>query len=257
VPTQLGSDFSFETPELTPTAFVEHVEVELGERPTHVITMLHGIRDHGIWALDLQYHSRRNGLKVLIQPVSYGWLGAFPFLLRIGAHKIEAQVQKEFCEIFERYPDAIHSLVAHSNGTKVVSKIIGRLPFKYRHIIFCGSVCKRSEAPKAPHNAETVVNDCSPRDIWPLMAQIINPWNYEASGMYGFRHSGIEDRFFTVAHGGCLAVKHFEDFIIPIVLRNTLRLGEKPKSLIPYGAPAYVRTFVFLIILATFIWKIF
>lgn len=242
MPTDCNADFIFETVEIAPTDFVDHDEVELDDEPAHVITMLHGIRDNGIWALDLQYHSRKNGLKVVIQPVSYGWLGAFPFLLRIGATSIESRVLSEMKRILDRYPASTHSVLAHSNGTKIISRIARRLPKRYRHAFFCGSVCKRDDAPElSPSPNATVVNDCSPRDIWPIMAQIINPWHYEATGTYGFRRSGVEDRFFTVSHGGCLTAHHFEYFILPMILRNSLPFGEKPRSLIPYSIPTYAR----------------
>jgi hypothetical protein len=241
MPANNTSDYKFKTKELTPTAFVEHDEVELDEQPAHVVTMLHGIRDHGIWALDLQHHSRKHGLKILIQPVSYGWLGALPFLLRIGAKGIEEKVLGELDRIFELYPGATHSLVAHSNGTKIISRIVDKLGCKYKYIIFCGSVCMREDAPIAGQYSKSVINDCSPIDFWPLIAQIINPWHYEATGTYGFRRGGIEDRFFSVAHGGCLTAVHFTDFILPIIFKNTLRLGETPKSVIPFGTPVYVR----------------
>src|ERR1051326_1228611 len=126
LPSESSDGFTSDIANLVATPFVEQDDIDVGARPAHVITVLHGIRDPGIWALDLRYHSRKNGLGVHIEPISYGWLGSFLFLSRIGARTLERRVAKEAEEIFARHPQATHSLVAHSNGTKIAARIIGR-----------------------------------------------------------------------------------------------------------------------------------
>lgn len=242
------SEFSNEVTTLASTNFVIHDEVQLSRKPQHVITMLHGIRDRGGWALDLEYYSNSYGMQIAIAPISYGWLGAFPFLLRIGARKIEAQVREEMEQIYNSHPTAVHSLIAHSNGTKIASCAINSISFNYDNIVFCGSVCKRNDAPTSPSNADFVVNDCSPVDIWPLIAYIINPFSYEATGTYGFRRIGIKDRFFSVRHGGCISVDHFAKYILPMLMSGVMKLGERPRSAIPYFLPEYARVLLLLLL---------
>lgn len=250
----MTSEFRFTTAELVSTDFVDHEEVELGRQPAHVITMLHGIRDSGIWALDLQHTARKSGLNVLALSVSYGWVGAFPFLLRLGARSIERRVLEDLNAVYLAYPDATHSLFAHSNGTKIISELAMKLDFKYTNVILSGSICRRIRGLVAPENARNVVNDCSPIDVFPVLAEMLNPWHYEATGTYGFRRLGVEDRFFTVSHGGCLTANHFKKFVLPIILSNTLKLGEKPRSQIPYGMLRYTRIVLFTVTVLVMFW---
>jgi hypothetical protein len=235
------SGYSSEAANLTSTGFVERDEIQLDERPAHVIVMVHGMRDLGIRALDIQHYSYQNGLKIEIAPVSYGWLGVFSFLVRLRAHSIEDLVYTRINKIFDAYPDAVHSVIAHSNGTKILCRVIGRLRQRFRFVIFCGSVAKDDEGDSIIGKAENIINDCSSIDIWPILAQVINPNEFEATGTYGFRNGLIRDRFFKVSHGGCLTRKHFEEYIIPILLRNTLKLGDRPKAAIPITVPVYAR----------------
>jgi hypothetical protein len=113
VRTDLPQDFTFEHSELSETAFVEQDHITLGQRPSHVISMLHGIQTSGMWAAKLQFAARKKGLQVLPQPISYGWFGVLPFLFRLGTRRIERLVLSELKEIQERFPEASHSIVAH------------------------------------------------------------------------------------------------------------------------------------------------
>jgi hypothetical protein len=250
--------FNSASVELPQTDFVVHDEVQIGGKPTHVITVLPGIRDSGLWATKLQYEARKKGLNVLILPAHSSDVGKFDFLLRRNFTEIEKLTLKELENIRFLYPKATHSIFAHSNGTKILSTIIGQLSFQYKNIILCGAVCKRREGPVASSETRIVVNDCSPIDIWPVIAQTINPFSYEATGTFGFRRSGIEDRFFSIRHGRYTDEKHFNEFVLPLILSNNLIfpfriMGEAPRSRIPYRLPKYIRrTFIMMALLIIF-----
>jgi hypothetical protein len=232
---------------------VDEPGIELSARPSHVISMIPGIRDLGIWANQLDYISASNGLRVEAKAVVLHRVNTLRFLLRLGARQRESDVLEQLNRIKHLYPDATHSVLAHSYGTEMLSRVISRVHGDYAAIFLCGAVAKRDMAVHYLNKCgkkDNIINDCSSMDKWPVLAEIINRKSYEATGTYGFRVAHVKDRYFSCKHGGYLEWSHFEKYVMPVVLRNRYVFGEPPKVGISTNTIPYLRRFIIVLLIA-------
>ena len=122
------------------TDFVLIAETEPSQEPVHVISLIPGIRDIGIWTNNLDFYSKENGLRIAAFQVDLGRVNTLCFLLRIGARKREREALIQLLRARILYPAAKHSILAHSYGTEMLGKIIHRIPLSYTSIFTCGAV---------------------------------------------------------------------------------------------------------------------
>jgi len=130
---------------------------------THVVFVVHGIRDRGEWAAafelelqkqfeQLQLRDPSTGLQAVTAPpklavasVRYGYFGMGPFLLRPVREKYVRWLMDEYTETLAQYPNAKHvHFVGHSNGTYLLAAGLERYSsLDVGRIVFGGSVVRR------------------------------------------------------------------------------------------------------------------
>ena len=107
---------------------------------THVIAMIHGIRDIGAWHENVSSQLRSQG--TVVEQIRYQLYPAIRFLSPIDlSGKSVQRVVKRLRALGKQYPNARLSIIAHSFGTYVTLKAIEAEPdLDFWKIIFCGSV---------------------------------------------------------------------------------------------------------------------
>ncbi len=122
---------------------------------THVVFVVHGIRDLGEWAaafedeLQTQFRAdpaRAASDKLAIASIRYGYFGMGPFLLKPVREKYVKWFMDEYTETLARYPKAseVH-FVGHSNGTYLLAAALERYESLHvGHVVFAGSVISKN-----------------------------------------------------------------------------------------------------------------
>src|ERR1700685_3023946 len=108
-----------------------------------IIIPVHGIRTTGPWQKAIAPMVSEKGW--IYYPLDYGFFAflffASPLLRR---SKVE-WFRKEISRISERYPGVVPSVIAHSNGTYIVSEALWKYPgIKIDKLIVCGSIVRRN-----------------------------------------------------------------------------------------------------------------
>lgn len=124
---------------------------------THVVFVLHGIRDLGQWAAafeqDLQHEfaamsspSLPTTRKLAVESIRYGYFGMGPFLFMAKRQNFVRWLMDEYTETLARYPNAteIH-FAGHSNGTYLLASALDQYRSLYvNRVAFGGSVVRQS-----------------------------------------------------------------------------------------------------------------
>ncbi|MEO7495972.1 MAG: alpha/beta hydrolase [Massilia sp.] len=207
----------------------------------HLVVFLHGMNTNAEWQEALAEPIRNSAH---IEPVVVGYGNFHPLKFGIPFFFRQQRIKKVLTDlrgIRKRNPNADISIVAHSFGTYIVSRILAACSdVKFHRILLCGAIIDTDFdwfSVSAQFN-EPVVNDIGRRDIWPSMAKSWS-WGFGNSGCIGFQNSLVRDRHFTYEHSGFLNVKHMQKYWLPYLLdgrvvssrysakRSAMGLGER------------------------------
>lgn len=239
--------------------FDVHVAEVKDDRPAHIVIALHGIRDDSSWSYELLENLSHFEDKLIIAPVSYGRVSTFSFLANINSRKVDNKVSKRMNSVKKIHPNSPISILCHSNGTKILSRVLENLDFIPEYIFTIGSVCHQDDCDKFVVNRR-MVNECGIKDIYPIIAETIRPDLFGSTGVFGFNNYPIMDRHFVYSHSDGLAREHFEKYLIPIIINGKIERIEAKKSKIPKHTSYYVRRFaifVFFIFALYVLYRIF
>ena len=176
---------------------------------TDVVLLVHGIRTHAAWQVMVTDVLESPTVRVI--PIKYGYFNSVRFLAPFETSREPVQrLEREIREVRESYPGARISIIAHSFGTYVVSKILQEdTDIRIHRIVFCGSVVKESFRWNQVKSRiggtgdremrRFVVNECGTRDIWPILGKSAG-WGYGAAGTDGFGASLVTDRYHQGGH---------------------------------------------------------
>jgi pimeloyl-ACP methyl ester carboxylesterase len=169
----------------------------------HTIILIHGIRTHANWyQLVQEVFADIEGVE--IEPVKYGKFDLLRFLIpgpwrndpiKKSENKILPIIQES------RSANRIVSVISHSNGTYVVSKLLKNSPlFKIDNLIMCGSIIDADyDWNLVSHKVSgKIINDYGVKDIWPAVAKSFT-WGFGHSGTHGFG-SPVKDRMHNTTH---------------------------------------------------------
>lgn len=146
-------------------------------RIKQAIILIHGIRTHANWQPMVQ-RVLEEIPKTTVVPIKFvEWFDAFRFWCPFFTRNAPIQdVRRQIQVTKEHHPDAEISVVAHSFGTYIISKILLDVPdLKFHRVVFAGSIVPRSyrwEHVKSQVRTE-VINDYGTRDIWPVLAKAL------------------------------------------------------------------------------------
>jgi hypothetical protein len=221
------------------------------ERPPHVLICVHGIRDDGAWC-DIAAIAPGRFLDTTIEIacVRYDRLSIRGFVWGHRRAAIQDDVIDQIDFIKKRFPDSQYSALCHSNGTKVMAEILPRLTIKLEWIFLCGSVCRLNDVKSLRNVINNPVNDAGTKDWWPIIAEILRPSMFQATGVNGFRCFPVEDRFFDYDHGEAVRKKHIEEWIFPTLAMGHVETSDKIDTGYKKHLPIYARR----TLMATPIW---
>lgn len=133
----------------------EELPYDIDRDVTHIVFVLHGIRDLGQWAAnfeeELQRKFRRHpsstgNAKLAVVSVRYGFFGMGQFLLYANREKYVRWFMDQYTETLARYPNVKRiDFVGHSNGTYLLARALQKYSaMKIDHIVFAGSVVPKN-----------------------------------------------------------------------------------------------------------------
>jgi C-terminal of Roc, COR, domain len=234
------------------------------EPASPVVILVHGIRTMALWQNAIQSTLRSDGF--VVQPTNYLYFDALrflfpgPFFRRAAVDNVERQIRHTIAQ-----NNGAHcSLIAHSFGTYVVSRILReRTDLEFDRIIFCGSVVPQSfrfedysKRFKAP-----LVNEVGTRDFWPAIAESVT-FGYGSAGAYGFRRPAVQDRWHNgMAHSDFLNAEFCRKYWLPFLRDGTFvedpEAAEPPPWWLRVVSILKIRWFVVLglLVCAYYVWR--
>lgn len=197
---------------------------------THVVLLLHGIRDLGGWQERVARQIERSLPGTKCVAVRYGWFSPFAFLAPVSRASAAIDTLKAaYDHALADERQARISIIAHSFGTHVLGECLRKYEVVRPHrLILCGGVLSR----QFPWNAVTrriaaqgtfsVLNECGDTDAWPVVAEICVS-RYGASGAYGFLEpDGVSTRYRKGGHGLFFDEPHVAKSWIPFLACGTV-----------------------------------
>lgn len=174
-------------------------DIEESSSVDEIILLVHGIRTHGNWQDNVKdVLETIDGIKV--QTSNYGYFDLLRFWCPFTRRKAIDEVRETLDEIVREYGRAKISVIAHSNGTYIVSKILqGSRSYKLHRLVLCGSIIPRTYDWTRNPPAKEVINDYATRDVWPVLATALS-WGYGDTGRHPFRKPGVIDRGHDFSH---------------------------------------------------------
>lgn len=132
--------------------YSEELPYTTDDKVTHVVFVLHGIRDLGEWSSSIETELRKrvqalppNGQgehKLAIASVRYGYFGMGQFLVPRDRQKYVRWFMDQYTETLARYPNAKQiDFIGHSNGTYLLGEALKRYTsMKVDRVVLGGSV---------------------------------------------------------------------------------------------------------------------
>lgn len=193
---------------------------ELGPERPHIIALVHGIRTEGIWQeFFVAELAKISDARVV--PLGYGLFDTLRFLCPIGTRsKPISKMLLELRTLKSQNPDAHISIVAHSFGTYIVSKILDdATDLEFHRLQLCGAVVDQNfRWDKVISRVKgAVVNDVGSRDRYPALAKSCS-WGFGAAGTFGFKNAIVQDRYFDYGHSDFFTAKHMRRYWFPYLL---------------------------------------
>ncbi|WP_241074821.1 hypothetical protein [Achromobacter insuavis] len=195
-----------------------------------IVMLVHGIRTHAEWQERLR--DKLAAVNIKAQPIGYGIFDAIRFVCPIGTRAApRRKVERELRSLRMRYPDAEISVVAHSFGTYLIAQILeDATDIQLHRLLLCGSIIPpKYRWDKVQHRISgSILNDAGTKDIWPALAR--STWGYGASGVLGFKTTGVEDRFHECAHSDFFKNEHMEKYWLPFLQTGQIvpASGDRP-----------------------------
>jgi hypothetical protein len=193
-------------------------------KPNHIVMLIHGIRTNAEWqgvaVKELSPHCRR------VVPIRYGFFDVisfwFPvtFLFRWMPVR---KVRDELRNLIANNPTAHISVVAHSFGTYILTKVLKKhFDIKLFRIVLCGAIVPSEydwlRLPNKPRGG--LMNDIGLLDRLPIVAEV-STWGYGPTGTYGFGTGEVHDNFHECGHSGFFTAEHLRCYWIPFLFGGT------------------------------------
>lgn len=229
------------------------------ETKKHILVLLHGMNTYAEWQ-EVLAEPIRNETNIEPAVVGYGNFHPVKFFMpgRYRQKRIDV-VLRDLTGLRASNPNADISIVAHSFGSYIFSKIIEKsAEIKFHRVILCGSVVETDYNWAAVSRRMTapVVNDIGRWDYWPSLAKSWS-WGYGDSGSLGFKNSFVRDRYYDFGHSDFLNVEHMKNYWLPYLIDGRVvsspYTNERPKI---QGIERVVRDFswFYLLLIAFFVY---
>jgi hypothetical protein len=194
----------------------------------HIVVLIHGINTDAEWqeALAEQIRTECN---IEAIPIGYGNFKAWRFLFPVITRKKPISVVvRELRNIRNQNPNADISVIAHSFGTFVLSKILEEeTDFSFFRIQLCGAIIDTEYRwDKVANRIKgLIINDVGSKDIWPILAKNAT-WGYGETGTFGFKKTHVRDRHFNLGHSDFMTKEHFTKYWRPWLVDGQIVASE-------------------------------
>jgi pimeloyl-ACP methyl ester carboxylesterase len=230
----------------------ENSDADSGVRVSanHLVILIHGINTRALWMGEIKPALERSGFTV--GPTSYGKFGVprfllpFPWLRNKAISRVVSDIRtarKSHKLLTGSEPEHM-SLISHSFGTYVVSKILSDYPdFQWHRIIFCGSVVREDFRfdQVLEQFYHPLLNEIGTKDYWPALAESIG-WGYGSVGSTGFNRPPVESRWHNgFRHSDFLTESFCRKYWIPFLRGDKPKAADKPTEL-----PFWIRAITWL-----------
>lgn len=257
---------------------VDMVDSTLAEDPsvTHVIFVVHGIRDEGYWTQKIARHIKalaeandRGRVKFAMVTSSYGYFPMAPFLIAGQRRKKVEWLMDQYVQAVSRYPNARENFfcVAHSNGTYLVAKALQDYPaVRFERIVFAGSVVDQKYPWNAVANqAKSILNFIATSDwvvaYFPKLFQQLELQDLGSAGHDGFAtdRSGLfQVRYVSGGHSAALEETHWNEIAQFILHGRTSEASGEPGPVVSflgrYPIIVWIGIIGILVLCGWFIW---
>lgn len=216
--------------------FLKLKSVQLGDAAsapddsvTHVIFVVHGIRDAGYWTQKIARHVKSAGesnpankYRFAMVTSSYGYFPMAPFLAAAQRRKKVEWLMDQYAQAVSRYPKARQrfSCIAHSNGTYLVAKALEEYPaVQFERIVFAGSVVRQAFPwQNFTDRVTAVLNYVATADwvvaFFPKLFEQLRIQDLGSAGHDGFdpvTSDVIQVRYVRGGHSAALGEEHWKD----------------------------------------------
>jgi len=201
----------------------------------HYVIIIHGIRTQAEYQTKLASEIEANpNFKAIT--LGYEYLDVLRFLTWGRGKPVEAVARKiRDCGLMSPKPQKL-SIIAHSFGTYIVSKILEKhTDIVFDKVIFCGSIVPATfKWDRYPHRFDTpLLNDCGMFDIWPVFAKFAT-WGYGPSGRFGFKSNRVRDRFHRFRHSDFFTGDFYNRYWKPFLEDGVIDEGELDRETTPW-----------------------
>lgn len=217
---------------------------------SHVVFIMHGIRDTGYWTQQLADEFRQRDPGVGVRTAKYRYFPMAAFLVLGARQRYVRWFMDLYTEEIAKSPHAQVSYVGHSNGTYIVAKALEKYAtLRLHRVVFAGSVVPRSfewtRWIEGERRVGAVRNFVAAGDwvvaIFPRFFELMMELtglralgDIGSAGFNGFedRHGNEFEQRVRGSHGGALVAANFGP-IAEFVLRGRAELPEQVKELRP------------------------
>lgn len=123
----------------------EELPYQTNPKVTHLVFVLHGIRDLGEWSAffekELRGLAQQSSESIAIASIRYGYFGMGQFVIS-DKQKYVRWFMDEYTETLAKYPNVkTIDLIGHSNGTYLIARALAEyVSLKVDKVVFAGSV---------------------------------------------------------------------------------------------------------------------
>ncbi len=241
--------------EIDPQYMTDKPALRPDNEATHVVFVIHGIRDHGFWTQKIarvikkeaEKDNAEKGARHSFRSFtgSYGYFAMVPFVLPWIRRWKSEWLMDRYVEVCARYPKADISFVGHSNGTYLLARALADYPAAYfKRVVLAGSVIRRDfdwdkwltrESASRPPRVSEVLNYVATRDwVVAIFSKAFQPLDFFDLGSAG--HDGFdqyepggrlrlsESHYIEGSHSAALTETQWDDIARFIVRGGSLWL---------------------------------
>jgi hypothetical protein len=203
---------------LQPSGFIASTEIiPSTDVPPRIAILIPGIRTNAEWIDEVTRQERfTDSLKVI---KAYGGrISSWHLITRFGVGKIRRKILAQVNATLLEYPDSEVSLICHSLGSSLAADILNEMNYRFKYVIFLGTICHCDHAILIKKSCETFINHRGSYDPWPILAALVRPSHYSPTGTFGFNFGAyVNDIEFDNDHATCTSYEHIKKFVIPVI----------------------------------------
>lgn len=211
---------------------------EVGQSHNHVVFIMHGIRDMGLWTSRIsetvELVAQRLGQSVIPITAGYGYFPMLRFLF-LGARQVNVRwFMDRYTEAIARYPNANVSFIGHSNGTYLLASAFKKYhACKIHHVAFAGSVVPKNypwDSLIQQGRVQAIRNDIASADwvvgIFPGLFELLKLSDIGTAGHNGFQDDAPKDssfdQYFRGDHGAAIQPQNHNSLATFILTGETV-----------------------------------